>query len=93
MADDKRDTMEGIAKGLVELDTTLREAIAGKGPPGPPGSGLYYLLDHLAVTTLGVPRKSFPRDEPEDKLEDKPEDNSQRDARHPTDTTAGPVDA
>jgi hypothetical protein len=56
MADD----MDGIARGLAAIDKVIREASAGKGEPGPAGSGLYYLLDSLAVSTLGIPRSTFP---------------------------------
>ena len=59
MPDDK--DMTGIARGLAAIDKTIRDQAGGKGPVG---SGLYYLLDHIAVTHLGVPRRPFPIDEP-----------------------------
>jgi hypothetical protein len=60
MADEK-DDMTGIARGLAAIDKTIRDQAGGKGPVG---SGLYYLLDHIAVTHLGVPRRPFPIDAP-----------------------------
>jgi hypothetical protein len=59
MADN--DDMTGIARGLAAIDKTIRDQAGGKGPVG---SGIYYLLDHLAVTHLGVPRRPFPIDAP-----------------------------
>ena len=60
MADEK-DDMTGIARGLAAIDKTIRDQAGGKGPVG---SGIYYLLDHIAVTHLGVPRRPFPVDAP-----------------------------
>jgi hypothetical protein len=53
-----REVMDGIGAGLVAIDQTLRKAHGGG--KGAPGSGLFYLLDQLAVSTLGVPRTPFP---------------------------------
>lgn len=50
------DTMTGIAAGLAALDDTMRHAHKTGGP----GTGIFYLLDNLAVSTLGVPRTPFP---------------------------------
>lgn len=43
--------MADLMKGLEALDATIR-----KSRGGPEGSGLFTLLDDLAVSTLGVPR-------------------------------------
>lgn len=50
------ETMTGIASGLAALDATMRNAHKTGGP----GTGIFYLLDNLAVSTLGVPRTPFP---------------------------------
>lgn len=51
-----------IIKGLAQLDATIRTQLQLAGPPG---SGLYTLLDNLAVSTLGCSRTSYPTDPPQ----------------------------
>jgi hypothetical protein len=81
--------MNGIARGLVAIDEVIRKASAGKGEPGPIGSGLYYLLDALAVTTLGIPRSTFPVEPPPE-----PEPEGERyDPRKPLTPVTPPPDA
>lgn len=58
---DKRETMEGIASGLAALDDTLRQSHKTGGP----GTGIFFLLDNLAVSTHAAPRTAFPMPEPE----------------------------
>jgi hypothetical protein len=53
---------DDVMRGLVALDKVIRDAASVKD--GAPGSGLYGLLDHLAVTQLGTPRSTFPPAEP-----------------------------
>jgi hypothetical protein len=86
MADDK-DDMTGIARGLAAIDTVIREASAGKGEPGPAGSGLYYLLDQLAVSTLGVKRSTFPVEK------DKPAADDEIETGQGVEPSGGPVPA
>lgn len=50
-----------IGKGLAQLDASIRTQLQLAGPPG---SGLYTLLDNLAVSTLGCSRTSYPTDTP-----------------------------
>lgn len=51
-----------IGKGLAQLDASIRTQLQLAGPPG---SGLYTLLDNLAVSTLGCSRTSYPTDTPQ----------------------------
>lgn len=47
----------GCNSGLAALDETIRRELKIAGPPG---SGLFMLLDNLAVSTLGTKRSAFP---------------------------------
>ena len=53
--------MASLMDGLIALDKVIRDATT---PTGAEGSGLYMLLDNLAVSSLGIPRSSFPVDPP-----------------------------
>lgn len=59
MAD--KSTMDGIASGLAAIDATIRESHKTGGP----GTGLFMLLDNLAVAMHAAPRSRFPEPEPE----------------------------
>jgi hypothetical protein len=58
MSDDKEKTSAGILKGLAAID----ESIIKSGQNGPPGSGLFYLLETLAGQFMGTPRLGYPVD-------------------------------
>jgi hypothetical protein len=45
-----------VADALAQLDKNIIDA----GNPGPPGSGLYTLLETCANQFMGVPRSPFP---------------------------------
>lgn len=47
-----------MANGLMALDETIRTQLKLAGPPG---SGLFMLLDNLAHSTLGTKRSAFPQ--------------------------------
>lgn len=55
------DSMTGIAAGLAAIDATIRETHKTGGP----GTGIFYLLDNLAVAHHATPRTKFPTPEPE----------------------------
>ena len=52
----------GLMKGIKALD----EAVIAAGNPGPPGSGVYLVLETAANQFLGIPRAGFPADPPAD---------------------------
>jgi hypothetical protein len=56
----KDDGGKGILKGLQAID----ESIIKSGQNGPPGSGLFYLLETLAGQFMGTPRLGYPVDKP-----------------------------
>jgi hypothetical protein len=60
MSEDKEKTSAGILKGLAAID----ESIIKSGQNGPPGSGLFYLLETLAGQFMGTPRLGYPVDKP-----------------------------
>lgn len=49
--------VDGVNAGLVALDATIMSQMQISGPPG---SGLFMLLDNLAVSTLGCTRTAYP---------------------------------
>lgn len=65
----KSETMDGIAAGLAAIDATMITSLGGKGGPG---TGVFYLLDNLAVSTLGVPRTKFPPPAPAETTDSEP---------------------
>lgn len=57
---DRDELMAGIARSLASVDQHVRE----NGHPGPPGSGLHYVLGSL-IAQHGIVRFDFPEPEEE----------------------------
>ena len=55
----------GIMRGLVAIDDLMLKA----GASGPPGAGLYALLEQVAQQFFGSERKGFPATEAEPEAE------------------------
>lgn len=63
-ATDPRVAMNAIGESLVAIDSAIRDKL---GHVGGPGAGLHYILNQLAVATLGVPHTPLPSEtKPED---------------------------